>query len=167
MIEKIKISEVKSNPKNPRIIKDEKYKKLLQSIQDFPEMLEKRPLIIDENNVVLWWNMRLKALKELWYKDVYVIRADNRTQDQKNQFIIKDNVWFWEWNQVIILNERDEEKLSERWLDNLNFDAWISQDFDNYENKQRIWNSEIDIDLLEDNAKRATCPKCNHLFIVW
>lgn len=72
-MEKISINKVKRNKDNPRIIRDEKYKKLLKSIKDFPEMLEKRPLIVDEDFIVLGGNMRLKALKELGYKEVNVI----------------------------------------------------------------------------------------------
>jgi hypothetical protein len=114
-------------------------------------MLEKRPIIIDENKIVLWWNMRLK---ELWYKDVYVIRADNRSEDQKNQFIIKDNVWFWEWDQDDLLSERDADKLSEWWLDNLNFEEI---DFDNIE-----WNQ--DRGSNDKKVQNVICPMCNHHF---
>lgn len=90
--QKVKISEIKPNPNNPRIIKDEKFKKLVKSIQDFPEMLELRPIVVDDNMVVLGGNMRLKALKELKIKEVPIIKANELTEDQKKEFIIKDNV---------------------------------------------------------------------------
>ena len=71
-VEKVKISEVKTNPKNPRLIKDDKFKKLVKSIQEFPQMLELRPIVVDENNIVLGGNMRLKACKEAGLKEVYI-----------------------------------------------------------------------------------------------
>ncbi len=90
--QKVKISEIKPNPNNPRIIKDENFKKLVKSIQDFPEMLELRPIVVDDNMVVLGGNMRLKALKELKITEVPIIRASELTDEQKREFIIKDNV---------------------------------------------------------------------------
>ena len=97
-VEKVKISEVKSNPSNPRLIKDDKFKKLVKSIQDFPQMLELRPIVVDENNIVLGGNMRLKACKEAGLKDVYIVKAENLTEEQKQEFIVKDNVGFGEWD---------------------------------------------------------------------
>ena len=90
--QKVKISEIKPNPNNPRIIKDENFKKLVKSIQDFPEMLELRPIVVDDNMVVLGGNMRLKALKELKITEVPIIKANELTEEQKKEFIIKDNV---------------------------------------------------------------------------
>jgi ParB-like chromosome segregation protein Spo0J len=117
----VKISEVKPNPKNPRIIKDDKFKKLVKSIQEFPDMLNKRPLIVftdvDGKYVVLGGNMRLKALKELNYKEVPIILADEWTEEQKAEFLIKDNVGFGEWDWDSLANEWDTEKLDEWGLD--------------------------------------------------
>jgi ParB-like chromosome segregation protein Spo0J len=117
----VKINEVKPNPKNPRIIKDDKFKKLVKSIQDFPDMLNKRPLIVftdvDGKYVVLGGNMRLKACKEIGLKEIPVILADEWTEEQKAEFLIKDNVGFgeWEWDQL--QSEWDTEKLEEWGLD--------------------------------------------------
>ena len=115
--EKMKINLIKPNPNNPRIIKDDKFKKLVQSIKDFPQMLELRPIVIDENNIVLGGNMRLKACQELGLKDVPTIYAKDLTEDQKKEFIIKDNVGFGEWNWDDLANDWDEELLVEWGLD--------------------------------------------------
>lgn len=116
-VSKVKISEVKTNPKNPRLIKDDKFKKLVKSIQDFPEMLELRPIVVDENNIVLGGNMRLKACKEAGLKEVYIVKAENLTDLQKDEFIVKDNVGFGEWDWDMLANEWDTEKLDEWGLD--------------------------------------------------
>jgi ParB-like chromosome segregation protein Spo0J len=117
----VKINEVKPNPKNPRLIKDGKFQKLVKSIQEFPDMLNKRPLIVftdvDGKYVVLGGNMRLKALKELNYKEVPIILADEWTEEQKAEFLIKDNVGFGEWDWDNLANEWDVEKLDEWGLD--------------------------------------------------
>ena len=115
--EKVKISEVKTNPKNPRLIKDDKFRKLVKSIQDFPEMLELRPIVVDENNIVLGGNMRLKALKEAGFKEITIVRANGLTEQQKDEFIVKDNVGFGEWDWDSLANEWDTEKLDEWGLD--------------------------------------------------
>jgi len=117
----VKISEVKPNPKNPRIIKDGKFQKLVKSIQEFPDMLNKRPLVVftdvDNKYVVLGGNMRLKALKELKHETVPIIVADEWTEEQKNEFLIKDNVGFGEWDWDSLANEWDAEKLDDWGLD--------------------------------------------------
>jgi ParB-like chromosome segregation protein Spo0J len=113
----VKISEVKPNPKNPRIIKDDKFKKLVKSIQEFPDMLNKRPLIVftdvDNKYVVLGGNMRLKACKEIGLKEIPIIVADEWTEEQKNEFLIKDNVGFGEWDWDSLANEWDAELLND------------------------------------------------------
>ena len=117
----VKISEVKPNPKNPRLIKDDKFKKLVKSIQEFPDMLNKRPLIVftdtDGKYVVLGGNMRLKACKEIGLKEIPIILADEWTEEQKAEFLIKDNVGFGEWDWDNLANEWDTEKLDEWGLD--------------------------------------------------
>jgi len=111
------INLIKPNPNNPRIIKDDKFKKLVQSIKEFPQMLELRPIVIDENNIVLGGNMRLKACQELGLKDVPTIYAKDLTEEQKKEFIIKDNVGYGEWNWDDLANDWDEELLVEWGLD--------------------------------------------------
>jgi DNA modification methylase len=117
------INEIKPNPNNPRIIKDDKFKKLVKSIQDFPQMLELRPIVIDENNIVLGGNMRLKACIEAGLTDVPVKQAKELTEEQKKEFIIKDNVGFGEWSWDDLANNWDEQLLTEWGLDIPNFDA--------------------------------------------
>ena len=116
-VDKVKISEVKTNPKNPRLIKDDKFRKLVKSIQEFPQMLELRPIVVDENNIVLGGNMRLKACKEAGLKEVYIVKAENLTELQKDEFIVKDNVGFGEWDWDMLANEWDADKLDEWGLD--------------------------------------------------
>ena len=117
----VKINEVKPNPKNPRLIKDDKFKKLVKSIQEFPDMLNKRPLIVftdvDGKYVVLGGNMRLKACKEIGLKEIPIILANEWTEEQKAEFLIKDNVGFgeWDWNQL--QSEWDTDKLDEWGLE--------------------------------------------------
>jgi hypothetical protein len=136
------INEIKPNPNNPRLIKDHKFKQLVKSIQDFPQMLELRPIVIDENNMVLGGNMRLKACIEAGLTDVPVIHANNLSEAQKKEFIVKDNVGYGEWEWDALANE------------------WNIEDLDN-------WGLDIpafsnnDIDQPKDNAVGGTtCPNC-------
>ena len=115
------INEIKPNPSNPRIIKDDKFKKLVKSIQDFPQMLELRPIVIDENNIVLGGNMRLKACIEAGLKDVPVKQAKDLTEDQKKEFIVKDNVGFGEWDWSDLANNWETDELEEWGLDIIGF----------------------------------------------
>ena len=114
---KIKISEVKLNPNNPRLIKDDKFKKLVQSIKDFPEMLDIRPIVVNADMVILGGNMRFKACKEAGLKEVPIIVADNLTEEQQREFLIKDNVSGGEWDFEMLVNEWDVDELSEWGLD--------------------------------------------------
>jgi hypothetical protein len=115
--EKIKISKIKRNPDNPRLIKDNKFHKLVKSIKDFPEMLEIRPIVVNEDMIVLGGNMRLKACQEAGLKEVPVIQADTLTAEQQREFIVKDNVGFGEWDWDMIANEWDAEETQEWGLD--------------------------------------------------
>ena len=117
MIEKWKVSEVKANPNNPRIIKDDKFTKLVQSIKDFPEMLELRPIVVNNDGIVLGGNMRLKACKEAGLKEVPVIKASELTEEQQKEFIIKDNVGFGEWDWEDLAKNWDAEELTDWGLD--------------------------------------------------
>jgi len=114
---KVKISEVKANPNNPRIIKDDKFAKLVQSVKDFPEMLEIRPIVVNADMVVLGGNMRFKACKEAGLKEVPIIVAENLTDEQQKEFIIKDNVSGGEWDWDMLANEWDTDKLEAWGLD--------------------------------------------------
>lgn len=136
----MKLTNLKSNPSNPRIIKDDKFKKLVKSIKDFPEMMDKRPIVcvtdVDGKLYPLGGNMRLKALQELNFKeipDTWVMLADNWTQEQRKEFIIKDNVGYGEWDWDSLANEWDVEQLTEWGLDvpmpntDINLDEFFEQ----------------------------------------
>jgi hypothetical protein len=123
---KVKVSKLKLNPDNPRVIKGYKFEKLVQSIQEFPEMLKLRPIVVDENNIILGGNMRYKASVEAGLKEVYAIQADNLSEKQKREFIIKDNVGFGEWDWDMLANKWDTDSLEDWGLD-LNIDNAINE----------------------------------------
>jgi DNA modification methylase len=158
--EKVKISVIHANKNNPRIIKDDKFRKLVKSIQDFPQMLEIRPIVVDEDNIVLGGNMRLKACKEAGLKEVYIVKADNLTEEQKHEFIVKDNVGFGEWDWDSLANEWDVEKLEEWGLDlpiDLSVQEELEAEEDNYEIPNEI-NTDIVLgDLFEIGEHRLLC----------
>ena len=133
----VNIAKVKENPSNPRFIKDSKFKKLVQSIKAFPEMLEKRPIVVDEDMVVLGGNMRLKACKSAGLFEVWVDMAEGWSQEQKNEFIIKDNVGFGEWDWDILANDWDTTQLTDWGLD-----VWVPEE-------------EVDYSILDDDAFEA------------
>lgn len=116
-IEKVKIGDIKPNASNPRIIKDDKFKKLVDSIQNFPQMLEIRPIVVDETMTVLGGNMRLRACKDAGLKEVFIIRANDLSEEQKTEFIVKDNVGFGEWDWDALANEFNSEQLNDWGLD--------------------------------------------------
>lgn len=122
-IVKVKISEVKINESNPRFIKDDKFKKLVKSIKELPQMLDIRPIVVNKNMMALGGNMRLKACVEAGLKEVPIIIADNLTAEQEKEFLIKDNVGFGEWDWDMLANEWDEVQLSDWGLDIPNFDS--------------------------------------------
>tara|TARA_R100000654_G_scaffold14659_1_gene31591 strand:- start:203 stop:727 length:525 start_codon:yes stop_codon:yes gene_type:complete len=130
---KVKINEIQSNVKNPRFIKDSKFKKLVQSIKEFPEMLELRPIVVDENNLILGGNMRHKACIEAGLKEVHVKVAKGLTVEQKQEFIIKDNVGFGEWEWDILANNWDSVALS-----NWGLDVWQNNDDAEIEDIEQI-----------------------------
>jgi ParB-like chromosome segregation protein Spo0J len=159
----VKISDIKTNPNNPRLIKDDKFKKLVKSIQDFPQMLEIRPIVVNQDMIVLGGNMRLKACKEAGLKEIPIIYADDLTEDQQRQFIIKDNVGFGEWDWEMIANEWNAEQLDEWGLDVPDFA--IEPDYDDligeskdkpatlkitFESPEELQKAEIDIQELLD-----------------
>ena len=115
--ELVKISELKPNPSNPRTIKDNKFKQLVKSIIEFPQMLQLRPIVVDENMIILGGNMRYNASKEAGLKEVYIIKAEDLTEQQKAEFIIKDNVGFGEWDWDMLANEWNTDDLQDWGLD--------------------------------------------------
>jgi len=120
----VKINTVKSNPDNPRLIKDDKFKKLVTSLKEFPEMAAVRPIVVNTDMVVLGGNMRLKAMKEAGWKDVPIEIVD-WSEDKQREFIVKDNVGFGEWNWDDLANEWNAEDLESWGLDVPIFDEEI------------------------------------------
>ena len=134
MKQQVKISKVKGNPSNPRIIKNDKFKKLVKSIQEFPEMLKLRPIVVDEDMMVLGGNMRLKASKEAGLSEVWIDIAEGLTEEQKKEFIVKDNVGFGEWDWAMLGNEWNTIKITEWGLD-----VWENQDDKNELDAELEW----------------------------
>jgi DNA modification methylase len=122
-ITEVKVGEIKANPNNPRIIKDDKFKKLVKSIQEFPEMLKLRPIVVNDDMVVLGGNMRLKACKEAGLKTIPIIKASLLSEQQQKEFIVKDNVGYGEWDWDDLANNWDAEQLTDWGLDIPNFEV--------------------------------------------
>jgi len=159
----VNIKEVKPNPRNPRIIKDDKFNKLVKSIKDFPDMLNKRPLIVftdvDGKYIVLGGNMRLKACKEIGIKEIPVILADEWTEEQKAEFLIKDNVGFGEWDWDELQADWDAEKLDEWGLDVPDFAVTeLEAEEDDFEVPEGGIETDIVLgDLFEIGEHRLLC----------
>lgn len=117
MKKQIKSYKIQGNPNNPRIIKNDKYRKLVQSIKDFPEMLKLRPIVVDENMMILGGNMRWKASRDAGLKDVWIDIAEGLTDEKKEEFIVKDNVNFGEWDWDMVANQWETGKLKEWGVD--------------------------------------------------
>jgi ParB-like chromosome segregation protein Spo0J len=134
----MKLKDIKPNPNNPRVLRDDKFQKLKQSITEFPKMLSLRPMVIDENNVVLGGNMRLRALQELGFNDIdeaWVKRSSDLTEDEKKRFIIADNVAFGEWDWDTLANDWEVVDLEAWGLDIPQFDAVEEQEMEDLSDK--------------------------------
>jgi len=134
----MKLKNIKPNPNNPRVLRDDKFQKLKQSITEFPKMLSLRPMVIDENNVVLGGNMRLRALQELGFTDVeeaWVKRSSDLTEDEKKRFIIADNVAFGEWDWDTLANDWEVVDLEAWGLDIPQFDEGNDEDLEDLSDK--------------------------------
>jgi DNA modification methylase len=153
----VKISQVKTNPDNPRIIKDDKFKQLVKSIKDFPEMLELRPIVVNSDMMVLGGNMRLRACQEAGLKEIPIIKADSLTAEQQREFIIKDNVGYGEWNWEQIANEWDAELIKEWGLDIPDFKIEQEAEEDNYDIPDQIETDIVLGDLFEIGPHRLLC----------
>jgi DNA modification methylase len=159
----MKLKEIKPNPNNPRVLRDDKFQKLKQSIKEFPKMLSLRPMVIDENNVVLGGNMRLRALQELGFTDIdeaWVKRSSDLTEEEKKRFIIADNVAFGEWDWDTLANDWEVVDLEAWGLDIPQFDTVeeLEASEDDYEVPEGGIETDIVIgDLFEIGEHRLLC----------
>ena len=158
----MKLSAIKSNPNNPRVIKDERFAKLVKSIQEFPKMMELRPMVINDDNIVLGGNMRLKALKELQYKeipDTWVKKASELTEDEQRRFIIADNVGFGDHDWEVLANEWDAEELMDWGLEIPNFekDEVLEAEEDDFDIPEIVHSDFVLGDLIEIGEHRLLC----------
>jgi DNA modification methylase len=155
---KVSIKDIKPNPNNPRLVKDDKFKKLVQSIKDFPQMLDIRPIVVNKDMIVLGGNMRLKACKEAGLTEIPIIKAEDLTEEQQREFIIKDNVGYGEWDWELIANEWDTQKLNEWGLDIPDFKAEeIEAAEDDYEIPEELKTDIVLGDLIEIGEHRLLC----------
>jgi hypothetical protein len=155
----MKLTEIKSNPNNPRVIKDHKFEKLKKSISEFPKMMELRPMVINEDNIVLGGNMRLKALKDLGYKEVpeeWVKRASDLTEEETRRFIIADNVGFGEHDWEMLANEWNTEELEDWGLEGFPFESEDIQDIEEIEDFNESVNFTIKCDSIEQLEQLQT-----------
>lgn len=154
----MKVSQLKPNPNNPRVIKDDKFRKLIESLRSFPEMMEKRPMVcvtdVDGKMFPLGGNMRLRAIQELGMKDIpetWVMIADDWTEDKRREFTIKDNVGFGEWDWDALANEWDSGLLDEWGLNIPSFEA--EPDYSILDDEDEDLQSQLDD--MRDGVKKA------------
>jgi len=157
-MESIAISKVRPNSDNPRYIKDEKFKKLVQSLKDFPEMANARPIVVNKEMVALGGNMRLKAMQEAGWTEVPVKVVD-WSEEKQREFIIKDNVGFGDWDWDELANTWDAEELNEWGLDTP--DNWGGEELeveeDDYEVPEELKTDVVLGDLIEIGEHRLLC----------
>lgn len=121
-IEVVKIDSIKLNEKNPRVIKDEKFKKLVESIKNFPEMLHIRPIVVNKKGVIIGGNHRYLACKEAGKKEVPIIRALKLTKEQESEFMAKDNINAADWDFERLGEEFKFEDLEAWGMETFGFD---------------------------------------------
>ena len=151
-----KLSEIKPNPNNPRLIKDEKFSKLVESLRSFPEMAEVRPIVVNTDMVILGGNMRYKAMKEAGWKQVPVEVVD-WPEDKQREFIIKDNVGFGEWDWNDLANNWDSEDLDKWGLDVPDMGEELEAEEDDYEIPDEVQTDIVLGDLFEIGGHRLLC----------
>jgi len=159
-MQKVNIQEVRLNEENPRYIKDHKFEKLVKSIKEFPQMLDLRPIVVNQDMVVLGGNMRLRACREAGLTEVPIIYADNLSEEQQKEFVIKDNSSFGEWDWDILANEWDTEQLIDWGMDipdDWAVDEVLEAEEDNYEAADEIETDIVLGDLIEIGEHRLLC----------
>jgi len=158
MIQNVLINTVKANPNNPRIIKDDKFAKLVKSINEFPQMLNLRPIVVNDDMVVLGGNMRLKACKEAGLKEIPIIKASELTEQQQKEFIVKDNVGYGEWDWSDLANNWDADQLQDWGLDIPGFDAEVLEaEEDEFKIPNEIQTEFVYGDIIEIGEHRLLC----------
>ncbi len=159
-MERVDIKQVRPNPDNPRFIKGNKFEKLVKSIKEFPQMLDLRPIVVNQDMIVLGGNMRLKACEEAGLKEVPIIFADNLTPEQEKEFIIKDNSSFGEWDWDLLANEWETEQLIDWGMDipdDWAVDEVLEAEEDNFEAADDIQTDIVLGDLIEIGEHRLLC----------
>lgn len=149
----LNLNDIRLNDKNPRTINKRQLDRLVKSVQEFPEMTELRPIVVDENNTILGGNMRYRAMQKLGYKQAEVVKVSGLTDEQKREFVIKDNVAFGDWDWDALADEWDTQELNDWGLD---FDKEL-QDIDGFFETAGDTSS-------ESRPKMATCPNCGAEF---
>jgi hypothetical protein len=148
----IQLKDIKRNPNNPRKINEDKFAKLLNSIKEFPKMMALRPIIVNDDNIVLGGNMRLEALKELGYKEVpeeWIKKASDLTDEEVRRFIIQDNVGYGEWDWELLNVEWNTEQLSDWGLDVFKYEPFKGSIDDFFEESDK-----------KPRKKVLLCPHC-------
>ena len=152
-IQKVSISSIKENDANPRFINKHKFKKLVNSVKEFHEMLSLRPIVVDKDNIILGGNMRYKACKEIGLKEVYIIQADDLDEKKAQEFIIKDNVGFGEWDWDILANDWDVKELEDWGLDGFPFEEEEKELNDISDTIESSYRIEVEIENEEEQEK--------------
>ena len=165
-IKKVKISVPISNPNNPRFIKDHKFGQLVKSIREFPKMLQVRPIIINDQNIILGGNMRHKAAIEVGLKEVYVQTFSDLTEAEQREFIIKDNVGFGEWDWDILANHWDVSQLSDWGLDAIKHD-WDDLDYIEEEVENKNFEEDNQIVVIVSQSDIANKRKMKDDLAAW
>lgn len=171
MITKVKISAIKTNPDNPRVIKDNKFKQLVKSIREFPQMLELRPIVVNDEMMVLGGNMRLKACKEAGLEEVHILQAKDLSPEQQREFIIKDNISFGEWDWDAIKEDWNTGVITD-WGMDVNFMSDFSPVLNPYTDFGDVTSQEVEKKakelaeaMFKDNKfQEVTCPNCGEDF---
>lgn len=159
-MQRVNIQEVRLNEENPRYIKDHKFEKLVKSIKEFPQMLDLRPIVVNQDMIVLGGNMRLRACREAGLTEVPIMYADNLTEEQQKEFVIKDNSSFGEWDWDLLANEWDTEQLIDWGMDipdDWAIDEVLEAEEDNYEAADDIETDIVLGDLIEIGEHRLLC----------
>lgn len=143
-IKVVPIGTLVPNEDNPRRIRDKRFKELVQSLKDFPEMKKLREIIVDENNLVLAGNQRLEGLKYLKYSDVEVKQVFNLSEEKKREFIAKDNDHYGEWDADAIANNWDTDLLKEWGIDSIRFDGF-NDDEENKTNDKATGKKDVQV----------------------